>query len=570
MKRCTKERMEEIHRYVGTNPLSRSLAHLVEYPCVVLQMENEASKTEKALTESVYLPTGGVFAEGLLGRANTAEYLNLERYFNWQDSPIPHQAPPISDEMLVTRAQGQSLEPTGPGSNLNIVNTPQFPDPTGLQSVLAAIQNPNMFRDMSNSGALVNTLSGLMNLAGQMGTAASQMTGQAAANALNSATQIGQTAAAMAQQMFAQSMSQAGAAFGQTMTSQGAGLNAVKNEIPPGSDQQRAVQEILGVPPDTVVTDPVAAASGPATQPQPEAATAPDAPAQPQAVPTPQGNPNLLPSAGLADITGPGQVTGPNVQPSPARQQARDRVDQLIQGSVDPPDQAALAQIGLDSFDESVLPRLKQASNDDRLLAPALDEWLEWIGSMAQLGVDGTNFSGPPSLADAEAEASFWVVGGLHNAVLQAQQRAIASNHLAFLDDALHWSSQATMLGVATDANRLEIGHVIEDFPFAVEVFNVSYPQTVAVGETHALTATAALKLGDNPHLFQPSLDWQIEVDSGNTVGFGAGTTNQQGGLATVVERTAAASFQIRIIAHFKLGGVPVRPAIQVLDFPDV
>ena len=50
-------------------------------------------------------------------------------------------------------------------------------------------------RDMSKSAELTGMIGNLMALAGQMGQAASSMTGQAAQQALQAATQIGQTAA---------------------------------------------------------------------------------------------------------------------------------------------------------------------------------------------------------------------------------------------------------------------------------------------------------------------------------------------------------------------------------------
>ena len=35
------------------------------------------------------IQTGGVFAEAVLDRANAAEKLDITRFCNWQDSPIP-------------------------------------------------------------------------------------------------------------------------------------------------------------------------------------------------------------------------------------------------------------------------------------------------------------------------------------------------------------------------------------------------------------------------------------------------------------------------------------------------
>ena len=39
------------------------------------------------------MPTGGFFAEAVLGRFNSAEKLDLSRFWNWQDSPIPLTLP---------------------------------------------------------------------------------------------------------------------------------------------------------------------------------------------------------------------------------------------------------------------------------------------------------------------------------------------------------------------------------------------------------------------------------------------------------------------------------------------
>ena len=44
----------------------------------------------------VPLSSGGIFAEAVLGRFNCAERLDLSRFFNWQDSPIPIQPTDIA------------------------------------------------------------------------------------------------------------------------------------------------------------------------------------------------------------------------------------------------------------------------------------------------------------------------------------------------------------------------------------------------------------------------------------------------------------------------------------------
>jgi len=100
--------------------------------------------------EIVPIPSGGVFAEAVLGRANAAEKLDITRFWNWQDSPIPITAPEIAPLQAASRAQAEDITPGQLGQPvLNIVNAPAVPDPTGMAAVLSAISNGSMFRDMS-------------------------------------------------------------------------------------------------------------------------------------------------------------------------------------------------------------------------------------------------------------------------------------------------------------------------------------------------------------------------------------------------------------------------------------
>src|SRR5690606_18459731 len=96
------------------------------------------------------IPTGGVFAEAVLGRSNSAEKLDITRFWNWQDSPIPLTPPEIAPVAAGSRATAEGLQP-GQLSQplLNIVNPSSLPDPSGLAAVLGAVASGNMFRDMS-------------------------------------------------------------------------------------------------------------------------------------------------------------------------------------------------------------------------------------------------------------------------------------------------------------------------------------------------------------------------------------------------------------------------------------
>lgn len=98
----------------------------------------------------VPVPTGGVFAEAVLGRSNSAEKLDITRFWNWQDSPIPLQPPEIAPVGVGSRGTSENLTPGDLSAPiLNVVNPTNLPDPAGLSSSLGAIANSNLFRDMS-------------------------------------------------------------------------------------------------------------------------------------------------------------------------------------------------------------------------------------------------------------------------------------------------------------------------------------------------------------------------------------------------------------------------------------
>lgn len=101
-------------------------------------------------SEIIPLPSGGVFAEAVLGRYNAAEKLDLTRFWNWQDSPIPITAPEIAPLQAGSRAQSDQITPGQLSSPVLSIQAPTaLPDPTGIAAIINAVQNGNMFRDMS-------------------------------------------------------------------------------------------------------------------------------------------------------------------------------------------------------------------------------------------------------------------------------------------------------------------------------------------------------------------------------------------------------------------------------------
>ena len=127
----------------------------------------------------VTLPTRGVFAEAKLGHCNASELIDNTRFWDWQQSPIPHFAPEIAPTVPVTPQPSQSnLSPTPfPSSIVNIVNPPNAPDPTGLSAAMSVLGTPNLFRDMSGRPEVAAILQNLADNAEKI--AASTMVGKA-------------------------------------------------------------------------------------------------------------------------------------------------------------------------------------------------------------------------------------------------------------------------------------------------------------------------------------------------------------------------------------------------------
>ncbi|MEL6195652.1 MAG: N-acetylmuramoyl-L-alanine amidase [Myxococcota bacterium] len=135
-------------------------------------------------TESDLVPlgTGGTFAEAVLGRSNSAEKLDMTRFWNWQDSPIPLEPTEIAAIQTGSRVTPEDTRPSPLGAPVVSITSPTtLPDPTGMAGVLSAIQNGSMFRDMSGLEATI----GLAQAALEASSAGAATAGQQAGENMN-------------------------------------------------------------------------------------------------------------------------------------------------------------------------------------------------------------------------------------------------------------------------------------------------------------------------------------------------------------------------------------------------
>lgn len=120
----------------------------------------------------VPLASGGVFAEAVLGRFNSAERLDLSRFWNWQDSPIPLVPPEIAPLSAGGRQGATVPLPTALGqANLSQQNAPGLPDPTGaLVKAIETSGKGDSFRDMGAVDRLLQNGANAATLAAQGAT----------------------------------------------------------------------------------------------------------------------------------------------------------------------------------------------------------------------------------------------------------------------------------------------------------------------------------------------------------------------------------------------------------------
>ncbi|MGW5637846.1 hypothetical protein [Streptomyces sp. NPDC003832] len=151
------------------------------------------------LEDLVPLPSGGVFAEAVLGRSNSAEKLDITRFWNWQDSPLPILPPDIAPLGAGGKAQNDSPA-TGRLESpvVTVVTPPTVPDPTGLAPLYQAVANGAMFRDMSGLAQSAALLQAALQAAQAGAAKATDAAGEAQNVAAQQLTEILKIAAQVA------------------------------------------------------------------------------------------------------------------------------------------------------------------------------------------------------------------------------------------------------------------------------------------------------------------------------------------------------------------------------------
>ncbi len=104
---------------------------------------------EASIATRVVLPSDGVFAEAVLGQSNAAEKIDLTRYWDWGDNPIPILPPDIADVSTGSRATDVATKDGALDPALAGLQQLHALPGSDLAPILGALQQGSIFRNMS-------------------------------------------------------------------------------------------------------------------------------------------------------------------------------------------------------------------------------------------------------------------------------------------------------------------------------------------------------------------------------------------------------------------------------------
>jgi hypothetical protein len=129
----------------------------------------------------IALPTKGVYAESVMGACNSCEHKEEDRFWRWEESPIPDSPTPIAPINTESRrAEPSDLTATPPSQPIIAMqNAPAAPAPQGLAAALQLLGNPNVFKDITglegNQRNAIEALKSSLEAAQQFGSEAADV-----------------------------------------------------------------------------------------------------------------------------------------------------------------------------------------------------------------------------------------------------------------------------------------------------------------------------------------------------------------------------------------------------------
>lgn len=119
----------------------------------------------------IAVPSKGVYAEAVMGACNSCEHKEEDRFWRWQEAPIPDTPPAVGATSTDTR-RSDPPEMTAkefPAPIINLQNAPAAPDPAGVTAAMNLLGKAGLFKDIT--GLEGNQKNALAALQSAMGTA---------------------------------------------------------------------------------------------------------------------------------------------------------------------------------------------------------------------------------------------------------------------------------------------------------------------------------------------------------------------------------------------------------------
>lgn len=120
----------------------------VEHPIDLLEHYQPNTPIEPV---RVAIPTRGVYAEAVMGACNSCERKEEERFWRWEESPIPDNPPailPVSTESRQTTTPDLTAKDF-PSPIIAMQSAPAAPDPTGLAGAFTLLGQSGLFKDIT-------------------------------------------------------------------------------------------------------------------------------------------------------------------------------------------------------------------------------------------------------------------------------------------------------------------------------------------------------------------------------------------------------------------------------------
>jgi hypothetical protein len=169
-------------------------------------------------------------------------------------------------------------------------------------------------------------------------------------------------------------------------------------------------------------------------------------------------------------------------------------------------------------FDGGVRPLLEGAMASDEALLAGVDAFVAWKAAAEStvawfLGVDPNFLLGLDgfALANRIDEGLSLAAPALREGVIRNDVECIVEEDLAYAEAALRWQGIAASLGLATEANDLDLGTIMQDFCVEVVYETITYPESPQAGAPGTLIASAGYSIDAGPTQFDQQLTSAIE-----------------------------------------------------------